>query len=100
MIHAMITSIYSCVWIVLALPVYGLVLPAGFYIGRELAQAEYRYIEYYCNNKRSDMPWYAPWTLKAWKTQQGTIYWKSILDWVLPSIVSICSIGIHTYLYR
>lgn len=87
MIHALITFIV-CVPIALAtyflkLPVALLYfLPAIFYLGREFTQAEYRYIEQYCNRKRANMPWYAPFTKKAWTL-------KGMFDWILPLVVSV-----------
>ncbi len=87
MVHALITFI---VCIPIALIIYFLklpiallyFLPAMFYLGREFTQAEYRYINQYCNKKRANMPWYAPFTKKAWNL-------KSMLDWVFPLVVSI-----------
>ncbi|MDY6424473.1 MAG: hypothetical protein SPL06_06930 [Bacteroidales bacterium] len=40
------------------------------------------------------MPWYAPFTLKAWREKDSKkLYWKSILDWFIPAVVGI-SFGI------
>lgn len=58
------------------------VLPMAFYMGRELAQAEYRIIKDKYHNHRDDMPWYAPFMPSAWTM-------KSMLDWILPAIVTI-----------
>lgn len=52
-----------------------------FYIGRELAQAEYRYIEVH-GGKRENCPWYCGFISKSWTL-------KSILDWFLPFIVTL-----------
>jgi hypothetical protein len=55
----------------------GALLAIGFYLGREIAQAEYRVIEQYYG-KRSKMPWWGAFQRRAWNR-------KSILDWLLPS---------------
>ncbi len=95
MIHGFITIIFCAIIFILKLPFILFFLPPAFYLGREIAQAEYRYIEYYCNNKRSKMPWYAIFLSKSW-----TI--KGILDWVIPLIVSswlyICLSSIMIFL--
>ena len=57
-------------------------LPGAFYIGREFAQAEERYITNYCNRKRANMPWYAAFLWKAWTV-------KGVLDWFLPTLVCL-----------
>jgi hypothetical protein len=55
----------------------GALLAAGFYLGREIAQAEYRVIQTYYGGKRANMPWYGGFERRAW-TQKG------VLDFVLP----------------
>jgi hypothetical protein len=81
MVHAAITIIFCVIIFFLKLPATLYFLPAVFYLGREIAQAEYRYIEEYCDHKRKNMPWYAIFLPKAWTL-------KGILDWVLPLVVS------------
>lgn len=49
---------------------------AAFYAGRELAQAEYRYIEAH-GGKRYDCSWFCGFLPDAWTE-------KSVLDWLLP----------------
>ena len=85
MIHALITAFFCSVVSILEWPVWLYTLPVGFYIGREFAQAEYRYIAAYCDGKRANMPWYAPFTPAAWTV-------KSLLDWILPTVVGCCFI--------
>lgn len=55
----------------------GVLFAAGYYIGREMAQAEYRVIQNFYDGKRVNMPWYGAFERRAW-TQKG------ILDFVLP----------------
>ena len=81
MIHSIITLVTCWIILILKLPVLLVFLPAVFYVGREFTQAEYRYISQYCKNKRENMPWYAPFTLKA-RT------WKGLFDFLLPCVVS------------
>ena len=56
-------------------------LAVAFFIGREHAQAEYRYIQTH-GGKRYNCPWYCGFIPSAWDI-------KSILDWVLPAIVAV-----------
>lgn len=56
-------------------------LSVGFFLGREIAQAEYRYIQAN-GGKRYDCPWYCGMIPSAWTL-------KSVLDWLLPMIIAI-----------
>ena len=56
--------------------------PGVFYVSREFAQAEYRYILKFCNGSFSQMPTFAGFDPVVWNT-------KSFLDWILPVIVSL-----------
>lgn len=82
MVHAIITLIVCIVVILTGLPVWCCLLPAFWYMGREFAQAEYRYIDAFCDGKRERMPWYAGFLPAAWTV-------KGMLDWILPSVVSM-----------
>ena len=60
----------------------GALFAIGYYLGREMAQAEYRLINEYYAGKRRYMPWWGAFQLRAWDR-------KSVLDWVLPSVAVI-----------
>lgn len=60
----------------------GAMFVVGYYLGREMAQAEYRVINGYYGGKRANMPWWGALQARAWTT-------KSVCDWVLPSFVVI-----------
>jgi len=66
---------------------FGALFASGYYFGREMAQAEYRVIQQYYDDRRSKMPWYGAFEARAWDK-------KSMLDWVLPATVTI---AIATY---
>jgi len=55
----------------------GVLFASGYYIGREMAQAEYRVIQNFYDGKRVNMPWYGAFERRAWNV-------KSISDFVLP----------------
>ena len=55
----------------------GGVFAAALFVGREHAQAEYRWIERYGLGLRANMPWTGGFQPRVWNT-------KSILDWALP----------------
>ncbi|MEW9854123.1 hypothetical protein [Novosphingobium sp. M1R2S20] len=62
---------------------------SAYFIGRELAQAEYRWIEMYGEGLRANMPWWAPFDSRVWpKADQ----W---LDWIAPSGVTACVAWLH-----
>lgn len=56
-------------------------LAVAFFIGREIAQSEYRYIEAN-SGKRYKCPWYCGFLPSAWTL-------KGLLDWALPLIITI-----------
>lgn len=56
----------------------GALFAIGYYLGREMAQAENRAINEYYGGKRSNMPWWGAFQARAW-TQ------KSVFDVALPS---------------
>lgn len=55
-------------------------LAAGFYIGREVAQAEHRCIQWFYGNKRANAPWYCGLEPRAWNVK--SFWW----DMTLPAI--------------
>lgn len=80
MIHTLIVIVLQVIvglitenWLI------GGVAGAAVYIGREHAQAEYRWIETYGFGRRANMPWWGGFDLKVWN-------WKSVVDWFLPLI--------------
>ena len=85
MVHGLITLIICLGLALVKTPIYLYLLPTAFYIGREVTQAEYRYIAKYGNGKRANMPWYGGFIPKAWDT-------KSMLDWLVPLFVSLAFI--------
>lgn len=44
----------------------GALLACGYFIGRELAQAEYRWIEQFGEGLRANAPWWAAFDPKVW----------------------------------
>jgi len=69
-------------------PWYG-VAAASFYLGREHAQAEYRWIERYGFHKRSNMPLFGAFDLRVWDLH-------SVTDMVLPVLLTIAT----SFVYR
>lgn len=61
----------------LDLPLFG----AIFYLGREHAQAEYRYISSH-GGRRDAVPWYCGLLPSAWTT-------KGVTDWVGPLLIAL-----------
>ena len=60
---------------------YG-VCTSFFFLGRELAQAEYRWIEQFGSGLRRNMPWHAVLDPKVWSVH-------SLTDWLLPIIFTV-----------
>lgn len=61
----------------------GAALGAALFIGREITQAEYRWIETYGQGRRANMPWWGAFDLRVWtKADQ----W---LDWIAPVVAVV-----------
>lgn len=60
----------------------GACLGIGIFLGREHAQAEYRWIETFGNHLRANMPWWGGFDYRAWN-------WPSLFDWITPTVAAI-----------
>lgn len=87
MIHALIAAIFCCFVGLFDAPAVTCLLPAAWYLGREFAQAEHRYIVAFCGGKRANMPWYSGFLPQAWTA-------KGLLDWLLPCAVCLVLLGV------
>lgn len=58
-------------------------LASCYFIGREVAQAEYRWIEQLGTGLRADMPWHAVMDPRVWQNA------GQIADWLGPVIVTL-----------
>lgn len=65
----------------------GCFICSAFYIAREHAQAEYRWIEHYGLGRRANMPWWGPFDLRVWRDLH------SWLDWILPIVGTVMLAG-------
>lgn len=92
MIHGAIALVVCAVLLLLHTPWVGMLLPALFYAGREVTQAEYRYIEGH-GGKRDKCPWYCGFVPKAWDK-------KAVLDVALPLVVSLAAIFVEVLWLR
>lgn len=58
----------------------GACLGAGVFIGREHAQAEYRWIAAFGNGRRANMPWAGGFDPRVWN------HLDAWLDWLAPAV--------------
>lgn len=61
----------------------GAALASSYFIGREVAQAEYRWIEYIGGGLRANMPWNAVFDRRVWENSD------QIADWLGPLITTV-----------
>ena len=78
MIHGFLTLAWCVLCALLHLPWPFFFWPAAFYIGREFAQAEARYMRARDLN-RAKAPWWMGFAPSAWTL-------KSLEDWLLPLV--------------
>lgn len=60
----------------------GAIAATIFFIGREITQAEYRWIAAYGHGRRANMPWWGGFDPAAWNL-------KSLTDMLLPALVTV-----------
>lgn len=53
----------------------GAAIVSAYFVGREIAQAEYRWIEVYGAGLRANMPWWGPFDLRVWPKRDQWIDW-------------------------
>lgn len=85
MIHALITLVWCLGCVLLGAPWAMLFWAPAFYLGREIAQAEYRYIESH-GGKRKDCPWWCGFVPSAWTL-------KGLLDFLLPLAAALAAVA-------
>jgi hypothetical protein len=61
-------------------------IASAYFIGREIAQAEYRWIEHYGAHLRAHMPWWGPLDPRVWTKLDAWV------DWIGP-LVATCSLA-------
>lgn len=83
MIHALLTAVWCLACVLLGAPWPCLFWPPAFYMGREEAQAEQRYIDNH-GGHRDKCPWYCGLLPQSWTL-------KGLLDWLLPFGVAAVS---------
>ena len=79
--HAVIALICSGIGWLCGQPIAGAAFGAALFLGREHAQAEYRWIERFGNGKRANLPIWGAFDYRVWDM-------GSILDWLVPLVVS------------
>lgn len=57
-------------------------IASAYFVGREVAQAEYRWIEHFGGGLRANMPWWGPFDLRVWTTLDQWV------DWIGPLVVT------------
>lgn len=89
MIHALLSLVTCGICLLIGLPWPVMLWPAAYYFGREMSQAEYRYIQSH-GGKRANCPWYCGFFSSAWTA-------KSVIDCLLPWVVCIVAAVISWY---
>jgi hypothetical protein len=64
--HSLIALAITIVCSFAGQPWLGLGISAGIFAGREVTQAEYRWIEKFGEGRRINMPWYGGFSPAAW----------------------------------
>lgn len=82
--HALMALVAQfLVWLVTGDWWLGAAIASAYFIGRELSQAEYRWIEAYGNGRRANLPWWGRFDLRVWPKLDQWV------DWIAPLVVTI-----------
>jgi hypothetical protein len=80
--HVIIAIACTGIGYLLRYPVAGAAFGSALFVGREHAQAEYRWIEHLGGHIRVNMPWWGGFDLRVWD-------WGSLFDWLTPLAVCV-----------
>lgn len=71
----------------------GAAVGSFFFLGRELAQAEYRWIERFGGGLRANLPWWGMLDPKVWDVHSW--WWNLLLpSLVVTGIAGVCEVGL------
>ena len=88
--HTLIALAFTGLGCLVGNPLAGACLGVALLIGREHAQAEYRWIERYGNGKRANLPFWGGFDSRVWDL-------GSLLDWLVPCLVCVILLGSFYY---
>lgn len=91
MVHALITAVWCLACLLTGLPWPFLFWAPSWYCGRDVAQAEERYIKAH-GGKRANCPWYCGFLPEAWTL-------KGMMDWLLPTAVALIACIVQAVLW-
>ena len=84
--HLLYTMLLVVIGYSLGNPVLAVWIVAMFFVGREHAQAEYRWIEHYGKGLRANMPWWATLDKRVWDFHSW--FWNLTLPIAVAIITS------------
>lgn len=79
-------------------PVVFALCAVWFFIGREIAQAEYRWIEYFGDGKRANMKWYNAFEARAWNVHSW--WWNLLLPILCFGVITLIGGGLGTITFK
>jgi hypothetical protein len=92
LLHSITVLIAFAIGCVFGYPVVFTLCSVWFFIGREIAQAEYRWIEHYGKGKRANMHWYAPLDLRLWDAHSW--WWNLALPIIIGLVLLVFKIKV------
>ena len=93
MIHAIATAGWCLLCIFAGLPWPCLFWAPAFYVGRELSQAELRYIDVHGGHRNNAVPWWCGLLPQSWTA-------KGLLDFLLPLATALAAWAGQAVLWR
>ena len=85
LVHTLVVVCGAAVGYAFSAPDLGAVCAVFFFLGRELAQAEYRWIERYGQGRRANMPWWGPVDRRVWDTHSW--FWNLALPICVAAVI-------------
>jgi len=77
--HTILSVVFTGIGFLLGDITAGAAFSVGVFLSREIAQAEYRWIEKYGHGLRDNMPWHGPFQARAWDV-------ASVCDVLVPTV--------------
>lgn len=87
LIHTFIAVVCVVLFSYWGLALLGASIATAFFLGREHAQAEYRWIEHYGDGRRANMKWHNAFESRVWNIHSW--FWNLTLPAVVSFVVAL-----------
>lgn len=87
LIHTITVLVFAAIGWALGHPVLAAWFAVMYFVGREIAQAEYKWIEYYGGGFRKNMPWWGAVDHRVWDVH--SFWWNLTAPILVAAIITV-----------